>query len=162
MDLCKEQLVVIKQTKRVLLSKIVIWFFASVLALISLYLTIKFPPALLVFAGILYLAYKATAKFNIEYEYIAINGSVDIDKIINKTSRKNVVSFECKEVEGVAKYSHSVTYKNKLLVCTDDFENAYVFTITSNGIKYDLVFSPNEKLLDSFKIYIPRSVISKR
>ena len=151
MDSFQEQLVIIKNTGKVTFLKILIWVFAAVFSAIALFLTPNFPPSLLVCAGILYLAHKSTSQFNIEYEYISTNGSVDIDKIINKTTRKNVISFECKEVECVVKYDINAKYKNKLLICTDEFDAAYVFTVLSNGIKYDLVFSPNAKLLDSFK-----------
>ena len=162
LDSFQEQLVIIKNTSKVTFLKVLIWVCTAIFAAIALFLTPKFPPALLVCAGALYLAFKSTSQFNIEYEYISTNGSVDVDKIINKTTRKNVISFECKEVEKVVKYDSNLIYKNKLLICTDKFDEAYVFTVSSKGIKYDLVFSPNAKLLDSFKHYIPRSVIAKR
>ena len=162
MDSFCEQIVVIKKTTKTTLLKILIWAFTIIFSCIVLLLTPKFPPALLVAAGILYLGYKSSIKFNLEYEYTSTNGSVDVDKIINKTTRKNIISFECKEVEFVCKFESDKTYKNKLLICTDQLDDAYLFTVNSKGIKYDLVFSPNAKLLDSFKHYIPRSVIAKR
>ena len=162
MELFNEQVVSIKKTTKNKVIIVLIWVMAVVLSLIALFLATKFPPALLVSAAIIYLANKTATQFNIEFEYISSNGSVEIAKITNKSSRKTVVEFECKEVENVTKYNKDSTYKNKLLICTDQFENSYVFTVYKNGEKCDLVFSPNEKLLNSFKHYIPRSVIEKR
>ncbi len=162
MDIFHEQLVKIKSTPTVIVSKIIIWVMASIICLLTFYAMIKLTPLLLFAgAGVVYLAYKTTTSFNIEYEYSVTNGIVDIDKIINKSNRKRLFTFECKQIEKVEKFNKNLNNKSEYRFCTDDMENALLFTVNCNdGNKLELVISPNEKLMDYIKIFLPRSAIN--
>ena len=162
MDIFHEQLVKIKSTPTVIVSKIVIWVMASIICLLTLFAMVKLTPILLFAgAGVVYLAYKTTTSFNIEYEYSVTNGVVDIDKIVNKSSRKRLFTFECKQIEKIEKFDKNKIGKQQYHLCTDDMENAMLFTVScndSNNLK--LVLSPNEKLLDYIKIFLPRTAFN--
>ncbi len=165
MDSYKEQIVKVKPTFATYACKIMIWVLAVLIGFAGFYfaLQMKFPFLILISAAIIYSAYKVNSMLNIEFEYIATNGSVDVDKIINKSSRKRLVSFECNKVEGVKKYSsdHQKNSGVKTFVCTDDMENAYVFTVSTKEFgKSEVILSPNENFINHIKLFIPRSLVS--
>lgn len=161
MDIFHEQLVKIKPTATVIVSKIVIWIMAAVICVLSFFAMIKISPLLLFLgAAIVYFAYKTTTSFNIEFEYSVTNGVVDIDKIINKSSRKRLFTFECKQIEKIEKFNKNAYSKSQYHLCTDDLENALLFSVNCDNSKYKIVLSPNQKLMDNIKIFLPRSVIN--
>lgn len=165
MDSYKEQIIKVKPTFATYLCKGLIWLLALLIAVGCFFAAIqlKFPFIMLISAAIIYAAYKANTMLNIEYEYIATNGSVDVDKIINKSSRKRLVSFECSKVEGVEKYNpqHKSSKAVKTFVCTDSLVDAYVFTVPTNEFgKCQVIISPNEGFINHIKLFIPRSLIS--
>lgn len=159
MDTFHEQLVAIKPTLSIKLTKIAIWGAGVIIAVLSVLFGLKITPLLFfIGAGAIYLAYKANTSFNTEYEYIFTNGTVDVDKIVNKSSRKRVVSFDCKNIEEVVKFNDKKPEINRFL-CTDDYENAYVFKVSAESLgKCEVVMSPNEDIKGCFKPYISRSV----
>ena len=77
----------IKNPSKSLFGKIMIWVLAVLIGFAGFYfaLQMKFPFLILISAAIIYSAYKVNSMLNIEFEYIATNGSVDVDKIINKS-----------------------------------------------------------------------------
>lgn len=159
MDIFHEQLVKIKQTPTVIIFKIVIWIMTVLIAVVSFYAAITVNPLLFfISAAVIYLAYKSTASFNIEYEYSVTNGIFDIDKIINKSTRKHLYTFDCKQIESIEKYEYNKKAKNSYKLCTDDFENALVVFVNIGTEKAKIVISPNEKIIDNIKMFLPRTV----
>ena len=57
--------------------------------------------------GICWGGYMLLGMRNIEYEYSFTNGDVTVDKIVNRRSRKRMVSFDCKDVEEMGPYNQS-------------------------------------------------------
>ena len=165
MDSYKEQIIKVKPTVATYICKALIWVLALLIAFGSFFvaLQLKLPFIILISAAIIYAAYKANSMLNIEFEYIATNGSVDVDKIINKSSRKRLVSFDCSKVEEVKKYSSDII-KNKAVktfTCTDNFEDAYVFIAsTKEFVKCNIIISPNDGFINHIKLFIPRSLVS--
>jgi len=163
MDSFCEQIIKIKKTPSKIAALVFVWVFTVLIVGVCLMLLKHTPLVIFVGAAAIYGAYKLTGAINIEFEYTFTNGEVDIDKIINQSSRKEVVSFDCKSIEQIKKLegNYKKSSENKLFVCTDDFENAYLFKIAmQNGNKCSVVFSPDEKLIKNMKIFIPRSVYS--
>lgn len=161
MDIFHEQLVKIKSTTTVIISKIIIWTMAAIVCVLSFIAMINISPLLLFAgAGVLYVAYKTTTSFNIEFEYSVTNGVVDIDKIINKSSRKRLFTFECKQIEKIEKFDIKAYPKSQYHLCTDDMDNALLFSVNCDSVNYKIVLSPNEKLMDYIKVFLPRSVIN--
>lgn len=102
---------------------------------------------------------------NIEYEYANLSGTFRVDKIIAKRNRKKVLKLEVKTIDDIFKYSDSEMSKrsfNKVYnVGADDFsESNYVFTFVSDAKgKCAVVFTPDEKTLNSFKPYLKRDIV---
>ncbi len=117
-------------------------------------------------AGLIYLAYRLITSRNVEYEYVVTNGDLDIDKIISQRKRKRVFSANCKEFEVVARvksnsFSQSVqSIKNRIDASSSvDSPDAYFATLNYKGEKTLVIFEPDERMLNNFKIFIPRKVL---
>ncbi len=116
-------------------------------------------------AGIIYLAYLLLTTRNVEYEYAVTNGDLDIDKIIAQRKRVRVFSASCKTFEVVArlKSEHfTPQYKGfkKQIDCASSKEGDDVWFIALNYKNEQTVvyFEPTEKMLQSFRTFIPRKV----
>jgi len=106
MDTFFEQIVSIKKSGKAIALFLFVWILALILCALILLFGIPFAPVLVI--GLGYGAWWLTAKLNVEYEYIVTNGTMDIDKIVNKSSRQRVSSFEIAKVERVEKYNPSL------------------------------------------------------
>ncbi len=166
MDSYKEQIVKIKPTATAFVCKGLMWLLAVLIAFGCFFAALKlnFPFIILLAAAVVYCAYKVNAMLNIEYEYIATNSTLDIDKIINKSSRKRIVSFDCTKVEKVTKYTGN--YKKqaniKAFTCTDCLDAAYVFSVVTKEFgKCDVIFSPDDEFIKHIRMFVPRSLISE-
>ena len=104
MDTFFEQIIAVRKDTKALISIAGIWvgFFVLAAALWFLINVIPVFSTVILFGIVLlgYLAFKLTKKFSIEYEYIITNGCFDVDKIIAKSSRKRMMTFEISTVPG--------------------------------------------------------------
>lgn len=120
-------------------------------------------------AGIVYVAYIVITNFNIEYEYIATNTDLDVDKIINRRKRKRVCSFRLSEIELMApvgsaefKGDENSTFKNVYMAAISaEHPDAYFIIYEKNGERNKLVFNPTEKIIEYAKKISPRKVHTK-
>ena len=67
-------------------------------------------------------------------------------------------------IEEIEKYNPDKAKSSgvKTYVCTDDFQNAYIFKISLPTIgRCDVVLSPNEKTIENMKRFIPRMVYDR-
>jgi hypothetical protein len=142
---------------------------AGTVLLILLSLTVKVLQQLgvgiFLAAGFVFLGYRLIAARNIEFEYIVTNGELDIDKIIAQRKRKRIFSASCKEFEILSpvksnSFSQSVqSIKNRIDASGSiDSPEAYFATLNYKGNKTLLIFEPDEKMLNNFKIFIPRKI----
>lgn len=166
MDTFFEQIVTIKKDAKAILALIGIWIAALLLSAVAFFLLTGMgfgPIAILAIAGILYGAYKLSMFFGIEYEYIVTNGTMDIDKIISKSSRKRMISFELPSVTSIEKYNPSaasnIDKKNLIFACNADDDNAYLMVCSSEGkgTKY-IVFSPDERIKSAVVKFVPKFI----
>jgi len=127
--------------------------------------------SLLLAVGVGYAGYFIITSRNIEYEYASTNGKLDVDKIIAQRKRKRILSIHCKEFEIVAPL-HEEKYKREFnnvnitktidASSTMQSEHAYFAVFTLNGEKCRLIFEPTQKMLDAFKVFIPRNVFERQ
>ena len=104
-------------------------------------------------AGVAYVAYKVTTSINIEYEYILTNNEMDVDKIINKKTRKRLITINIRRVDEFEKcdgyrenrYTNDKNIK-VINACRDKGEGCYYMTFTDDGGRGVLFFTPNEKI----------------
>ena len=103
---------------------------------------------------------------DLEYEYLYVNGELDVDKIMSKQKRKRVGSYDMKKVELVAprNYHELDSFRNRKDLKVHDYssmeENAKTFGMVINGEKgMELIyFDPNEAILKDMQRIAPRSV----
>ncbi len=151
MDTFFEQIISIRKTALQYAAVVGIWFLAIIVTAL-LFLTgilgSLFPIAIV---GIGYGAFKLSVRFNVEYEYIVTNGVLDIDKIINKSSRKRYLSLDLSKTSRIEKYNPalltSVDKKNITVACNIQDPNAYLLVVDKeNGGANYLIMSPNDKM----------------
>ncbi len=164
MDTFFEQIISIKKSGKTVACVLGIWLLALVLCTL-IFLNFKALGAIfiLLIAGIIYGALKLTGLFNVEYEYIITNGTMDVDKIINKQSRKRMLSFELSNVSRLEKFAphclNNIDIKKVVFACDGNDENAYFMVAEKEGGKTSyLVFAPNEKIKSAVVKYVPKFI----
>ncbi len=163
MDTFFEQIVSIKKSGKIIAIFLSVWIFAVAVCLLLILSGIVGPITPILVIAIGYGAWWLTAKLNIEYEYIVTNGTMDVDKIINKASRQRVSSFELGKVERVEKYNdhllQNVKKENIVFACNKDDPNAYLIVASKEDTKVNyIVFSPSEKLENAIKKFLPKFI----
>ena len=163
MDTFFEQIIAVKKTGKEIAALIGIWLAAFAVCFFLFFTGFFGPLTILLIAGVIYGAFKLSCLLNVEYEYIVTNGTMDIDKITNKSSRKRVLSFELQTVSRIEKYKpallNSVNTKEVFIACNTNDDNAYlmVSSIEGKGTKY-LVFAPDERLRSAIVKFVPKFV----
>ncbi len=162
-DIFVEQLVKRKKNKRSSLKKILI-IFAGV---ISTFLAIEFLFAFsfILIALIWFGVYHFYVRENVEYEYSFTSGELDIDKIMNRSSRKRILTVDVRDFEVMVK--KNLENQNKELnnfTKVFDYssgeinENIYIAIFRKDKERVKLIFEPNEKTLNSIRMYIPNKI----
>lgn len=109
MDTFFEQITAVKKSGKDIAAITGIWLLAFIICfLLVLFMGYLGSFSFLLIAGALFGAFKLSCRFNVEYEYIVTNGTMDIDKIINKSSRKRVLSFELATVSRLEKFNQGL------------------------------------------------------
>lgn len=112
------------------------------------------------------LAYFVSPNLDIEYEYLYVDKSIRVDKVMSKEKRKKVVEIDLNKMEIMAfAKSHDLdSYRTQNLEYKEyasGEENARVFVIVySDKQSRKMVgIEPNEELLNAVKSVFPRKVI---
>ncbi len=113
---------------------------------------------LLLVAGIIYGTYKFVTRINTEYEYIVTNYELDVERIINRRTRKRIETVNLRLLEDFdlcgspkeARYINDKEYK-KIIAC-ESVKEGYAFLVyTKNDKKTALFFTPNQKIIDHIR-----------
>ncbi len=161
MDTYYEQIIPIKKTAKITALFIGIWFLAFILVFFLFITNLLGSLNLILYFGIIYAAYWLSTKLNVEFEYIITNGTMDIDKIINKSSRKRITTFDLAKVTRLEKYNaaavSNINQKEIVAACNLNDSNAYFMTAEkNNGGSINIVFSPNDKIKTAVKKFAPK------
>lgn len=163
MDTFFEQIVSIKKTGKALAGIIGIWLLAFIICALLFLFPILGSLNLLLAFGVLFGAYKLSSLLNVEYEYIITNGTLDIDKITNRSSRKRVITLELPQVSRLEKFNphilSTVNSKSVTFACNPGDEAAYLLVAEKEGkgASY-LVFAPDERLQGAIVKFIPKFI----
>ncbi len=162
MDVFFEQLVKIKRTAASTLLLLLSLFFAAAICVALFWFSNLYPILIVGIVAVGYGEWKLLGYFHKEYEYIITNGTVDIDCIIGKNSRKRVISFECTDIQRIGRYNPKnppVTDAGEKYICgnTDD---AYFLLVKKQSRKVLIVASLNEKMLGAIKESVPKNMVS--
>lgn len=114
-----------------------------------------FPLVLIILCAVIY--FIVTSR-NLEFEYSVTNGSITIDKIINKQRRKSVLTVEAQDIESMGKYIPSEHKKNSykmIYASMKENDGGWYFTAHNQKLGNILVvFDPNEKILKDIKPFL--------
>ena len=121
------------------------------------------------FASIVFIAvcvgeYYLISSRNLEFEYSVTNGDISMDKIINRRSRKRMISIDAHDIETMGKYNseehRQKSYDARIFVSeNDDGRDAWYFTGHHQKKGNVLVvFNPEEKVLLAIKPFLSRQV----
>lgn len=115
-----------------------------------------------VIAGVL--CYLFLPNLDLEYEYLYIDKTIQIDKIMSKQKRKRVAEYELDKMEIFAqeKAYQLDEYKNRKMTVRDyssgDESHSRYIMILNDGETKKLILEPNEEMVKSIKNMYPRKV----
>lgn len=133
-------------------------------AIVSVLTVFIFPMGLLIPIIVIALVWFLMTRLNVEYEYLYVNGDLDIDKIMNKSKRKRVFSANVDSMELLAPVNSPRL---------DQFQNArvinlssgnadarlYALIVSGNGQMSKLIFEPNDTIIEGIYMLAPRKVV---
>lgn len=163
-DLYQEILVKKKPTPTDLLAK------TALIALVVLIAAagILIMPLLLPVAVILGLLlwWLVLPRFDVEYEYLYVNGELDIDAIYAKQKRKRIAGYDLHDIEMLApEGSHALdSYVNRQGVKIKDFSSGeekakkYVAVINTDKTQEIIRLELNSEILEDVRRIAPRRV----
>ncbi len=172
MDIFIEEMVERKRTAK----DVAIVFGLMVLSVIFSYLllVVVFPLVpqfgsvlFLLTAGVIYIAYRFSMSFNVEYEYSLVQNEIDVDKIMNRRKRKRLTTVNIKGLESFGRCGESPEYKRfsgdisvkKIYACEKvNDEKNYFVVYFENSIRVMTVFSPSEKIVEVIEKLNPKRV----
>ena len=154
------------ETKDILLSILIVvagFLLVGVSIVILLPMTGQIIIPFFVIIGVCFGGFKLISMLNLEYEYSLTNGFISVDKIINRSSRKRLTSFECKDIEEIGEYTKNQSRLQNRSVQTKLFASEfadgrnswYVIVNAKKTGRTLLVFDPDERLLDGIKRFLP-------
>ncbi len=168
-DLFKEQLVKSSNDMKKVFVKI---FIGTVISVLILFLVKNLFFSVGIIAALFFLDYKFLGLFAdgfldryIEYEYIATNGSFEVDKVINKARRKKQMAIEMKDIACFSKadgqrllgMAHTCDSVNDFSnINNKNLSEKYSFIVSEKGKKVQVIFEPNEDILNVFKTFVPK------
>lgn len=165
MDTFFEQIVTVRKGGKEILAITGIWLAAFLVSAAVILFLIGYigTVALLLAAGAIFGAYKLSTLFSVEYEYIVTNGTMDVDKITAKSSRKRAASFDLSRVERLEKYNPTAApvgnFAKTVIACTPDSTDTYFMVVTSEGKGSTLiVFSPDERIKEAVVKSLPKFI----
>lgn len=141
---------------------------AGLLAATALALLIGFFMPLLILLPVLVIAADVLVfrRLDVEYEYIYINGDLDIDKVMHKAKRKHMFSGTVNDMEILAPEGHP-ELRNFRPTKVYDYSTGqpgnsrYVMILKKDGAVEKVIFEPNAKLVEGIFLLAPRKVIQK-
>lgn len=97
-------------------------------------------------------------NYDIEYEYLIVNGEIDIDKILAKKRRKKLITVNVSSFENFGVYTDKTEDDGeRVIVSTIGEGNQHMyfadFTHDIHG-KCRLIFTPSDKVLREIKHYL--------
>ena len=121
--------------------------------------------AVFVVVGIMLVIY-VFPRFNIDWEYIFVDGQLDFDQILGGNARKHKdrIDFEKTEVVAPTGSYHLDNYKNVDIKTLDysslEGDNTYTVICRKDEQMVRILFSPDEKFVTLMKQKSPRKVFT--
>ena len=128
------------------------------------------PLAIFIAVGILIGQYKN--KFYIDYDYILISGSIRISKVINNAKRRDILTFDARDIEKLGMFASETYEKYEMqngiiegfLSSNSEPANGkdfYYMAVNTQGSKYLLVFECTETFIKNVLKFTSNKVIEQ-
>lgn len=130
---------------------------------VSIFIAFMFPLAMILPVVMIVVDVMLFKRFDLEFEYLYVNGDLDIDKIMAKQKRKRVFETNVRDLEVIAP-TGSVELQQYQRTKTYDFSSGredartYEMVTTSQGQTVKIIFEPNKTILEGMKMLAPRKV----
>ena len=104
-------------------------------------------------------------RFDLEYEYLYVNGDIDIDKIMGKVKRKQCASYSIADLEiGAPTGSHSLDQYSSQSMKTRDFTSltggpSYTLIYNKEGSRERVLMELDGAILDDMRRHAPRKIL---
>ena len=137
-----------------------------VLTVIAVFIVLMFPLGIILPILAVVLDVFMFRRLNVEYEYLFVNGDLDVDKIMSRAKRKRMFSMNVSEMELLAP-SDAPELRQYQNAKTLDFSSGtgqaklYTLVVADHGELKKVVFEPNETIIEGFFVLAPRKVIRK-
>ena len=167
MDIFFEQIVKKKKSVAEAATVALIYAAGLLLGIVIAVAAFVFVPAFLMFGLMLcilvfYGTIKLAGRFNIEYEYSVTNGTLDIDRIVNRSRRDRMVSAEIGEFDSFEEFHpekyQQRSFEQKIIAPFDpSAEDKIYCAVTRLPAKGRtlIVFQPDERILEAEKKSLP-------
>lgn len=107
-----------------------------------------------------------TPRFDVEYEYLYVNGELDIDAIYSKQKRKRVGSYDMAELETLApekshaldSYINNKTVKQKDFSSGDPHAKSYILVMNTENERQCIKVEIDEAIVNDIRRIAPRKV----
>ncbi|MDD3142336.1 MAG: DUF6106 family protein [Lachnospiraceae bacterium] len=136
----------------------------GIVTILSIFLIFIIPYAIVITAVLIFADILLLRRLNVEYEYLYVNGDLDIDKIMSKSKRKKVFEMNIKDMEILAPSGSSEMrlYQNikaNNYSSGEEGASAYELIAYKKGEKIKIIFEPNQAILDGMRMLAPRKII---
>jgi len=113
--------------------------------------------------GFIWLSVKAIGSRNVEFEYLLTDCDLDVDKIINKSRRKRIISTYRKEIivmapKGSTNLPSDWESLTKIDVTSSPDEDDVYVLIVQQDTRKAVIFQPTQKMIDTMIMRNPRKV----
>ena len=105
-------------------------------------------------------------SMNVEYEYLYVNGTLQIDKIMAKSRRKTILEMNVNDLEVLAPQAtaelrpyQGIKAKNYGSRCAES--GIYEMIYVQSGVKKRIIFEPNSVIINGMKMLAPRKVFQQ-
>lgn len=136
----------------------------AALTILSCLLIVMLPLGILAPVAFGFITYLVYQRVNLEFEYLYVNGDLDIDKIMARTKRKKAFSCNIRDVEIVAP-AGSPELRPFANVKAKDYSSnlpdhkVYELILIEGGEKTRVLFEPNDTILEGMRVLAPRKII---
>lgn len=130
---------------------------------VSIFIALMFPLAMILPVIMVVVDVVIFKRFDLEFEYLYVNGDLDIDKIMAKQKRKRVFETNVRDLEVIAP-TGSIELQQYQRTKTYDFSSGregaktYEMVTASQGQIVKIIFEPNKTILEGMKMLAPRKV----
>lgn len=161
-DFYTEQLIKKKTTGKDIMIKVGM----IALTVLSALVVFIFPMGIILPVALIVIDVFVFRGLNLEYEYLFVNGDLDIDKIMNKSKRKRVFSMNVADMEVLAPVNAGELMQFQRAKVSDYTSNTgnagvYAMVVLEKGVHRKILFEPNEEIVEGFYMMAPRKVVRK-